>query len=177
MVSFIYQRRRVWPGALLLLCVGLAFMSCTDNPNSVSTSGVGPKEEAEKFLAEAEKRLLDLNIKAGRADWVKSTFITAGTCASSAVYQHRLHSAIFPQPGNLRAFPAERSRLVISCSALWKRPAAHRPRQFESRQHDLDRLRDRLRDRIGARRFYHRLADAKGRGEGAREIHQSETDR
>ena len=53
-------------------------MSCTDNPNALSSSG-SPKDEAEKFLADAEKRLLDLNIKAGRADWVKSTFITDDT--------------------------------------------------------------------------------------------------
>jgi peptidyl-dipeptidase A len=52
-------------------------MSCTDNPNS--PSGSATKTEAEKFLADAEKRLLDLNIKAGRADWVKSTFITDDT--------------------------------------------------------------------------------------------------
>src|ERR1041385_8810741 len=53
-------------------------MSCTDNPNALSSSG-SPKEEAENFLAGAEKRLLDLNIKAGRADWVKSTYITDDT--------------------------------------------------------------------------------------------------
>ena len=53
-------------------------MSCTDNPNALSSSG-SPRDEAEKFLADAEKRLLDLNIKAGRADWVKSTFITDDT--------------------------------------------------------------------------------------------------
>ena len=93
MVSFIYQRRRVWTGALLLFCVALAFMSCTDNPNSVSTSGVGPKEEAEKFLAEAEKHLLDLNIKAGRADWVKSTFITDDTEALAAEANENLIAA------------------------------------------------------------------------------------
>jgi peptidyl-dipeptidase A len=52
-------------------------MSCTDNPNS--PSGSATKDEAEKFLADAEKRLRDLNIKAGRADWVKSTFITDDT--------------------------------------------------------------------------------------------------
>ncbi|HEU4836891.1 MAG TPA: M2 family metallopeptidase [Pyrinomonadaceae bacterium] len=53
-------------------------MSCTDNPNALSSSG-SPKDEAEKFLADAEKRLLELNIKAGRADWVKSTYITDDT--------------------------------------------------------------------------------------------------
>jgi len=53
-------------------------MSCTDNPNALSSPG-SAKDEAEKFLANAEKRLLELNIKAGRADWVKSTFITDDT--------------------------------------------------------------------------------------------------
>ncbi|HEU4872546.1 MAG TPA: M2 family metallopeptidase [Pyrinomonadaceae bacterium] len=57
-------------------------MSCTDNPNVVS--GAGSKDEAEKFIADAEKRLLELNIKAGRADWVKSTFITDDTEALAA---------------------------------------------------------------------------------------------
>src|ERR1044071_10437060 len=57
-------------------------MSCTGNPNS--PSGSATKDEAEKFLADAENRLLDLSIKAGRADWVKSTFITDDTEALSA---------------------------------------------------------------------------------------------
>jgi len=77
-VSFICQRRQLWLALFFLLSVGLALMSCTDNPNTLSSSG-SPKDEAEKFLADAEKRLLDLNIKAGRADWVKSTFITDDT--------------------------------------------------------------------------------------------------
>jgi peptidyl-dipeptidase A len=75
-VSFICQRRQLWLGLFFILSVGLALMSCTDNPNASSGS---PRDEAEKFLADAEKRLLDLNIKAGRADWVKSTFITDDT--------------------------------------------------------------------------------------------------
>ncbi|HXG67442.1 MAG TPA: M2 family metallopeptidase, partial [Blastocatellia bacterium] len=35
--------------------------------------------DAEKFMQEAEKRLAELNIKAERADWVNSTFITDDT--------------------------------------------------------------------------------------------------
>src|SRR5215213_7252274 len=77
-VSFICQRRQLWLGLFFLLSVGLALMSCTDNPNALSSPG-SAKDEAEKFLANAEKRLLELNIKAGRADWVKSTFITDDT--------------------------------------------------------------------------------------------------
>ena len=77
-MSFICQRRQLWLGLFFLLSVGLALMSCTDNPNTFSSAG-SAKDEAEKFLADAEKRLLDLNIKAGRADWVKSNFITDDT--------------------------------------------------------------------------------------------------
>jgi hypothetical protein len=68
-VSSISQRRQLWLALFFLLSVGLALVSCTDNPNALSSSG-SPKDEAEKFLADAEKRLLVLNIKAGRADWV-----------------------------------------------------------------------------------------------------------
>ena len=81
-MSFFYHRRQLWLGMFLFLSIGLALMSCTDNPNSLS--GTGNKEEAERFLADAEKRLLDLNIKAARADWVKSTFITDDTEALAA---------------------------------------------------------------------------------------------
>ena len=77
-MSFMCQRRQLWLGLFFLLSVGLALMSCTDNPNALSSSG-SAKDEADKFLAGAEKRLLDLNIKAGRADWVKSTFVTDDT--------------------------------------------------------------------------------------------------
>ena len=66
-MSFKFQSRQLWLALFLALSVGLMLMSCTNNPNS--PSGSATKDEAEKFLADAEKRLLDLNIKAGRADW------------------------------------------------------------------------------------------------------------
>ncbi|HSE17996.1 MAG TPA: M2 family metallopeptidase [Pyrinomonadaceae bacterium] len=77
-MSFIFQRRQLWLGLFFLLSVGLALMSCTDNPNALSSTA-SPKNEAEKFLDDAEKQLLELSIKAGRADWVKSTFVTDDT--------------------------------------------------------------------------------------------------
>src|SRR5882672_12135344 len=59
--------------------------SCTNNQNSGShpTDKATPVE-AEKFIADAERRLFDLNVKFSRADWVKSTFITDDTEALSA---------------------------------------------------------------------------------------------
>jgi len=67
--------------------------SCTDNPGTTSTSGAGTKEEAEKFMADTEKRLMDLSIKAGRADWVKSTFVTDDTEELAAAANENLIAA------------------------------------------------------------------------------------
>jgi len=93
-VSFNYQARHLWLGGLFLLCVGLLLMSsCTDNPNVASPSAPATKEEAEKFIADAEKRLLDLNIKGSRADWVKSTFVTDDTEALAAQANENLIAA------------------------------------------------------------------------------------
>jgi len=36
-------------------------------------------EEAKKFIADAEAKLLEVNVEAGRADWVKDTYITEDT--------------------------------------------------------------------------------------------------
>jgi peptidyl-dipeptidase A len=76
----------VWTVAFLFLIVTLSFMSsCSKNPTSISNSGgKGTPAEAEKFVADAEKRLFDLNVKFSRADWVKSTFITDDTETMSA---------------------------------------------------------------------------------------------
>jgi peptidyl-dipeptidase A len=65
-------------------------MSCTDNPNSLSSSGTN---DADKFLADAEKRLMDLSIKASRADWVKSTFVTDDTETMAAEANENLIAA------------------------------------------------------------------------------------
>jgi peptidyl-dipeptidase A len=91
-VSFIFQSRQLWLGLFFLLSVGLALMSCTDNPNALSSTG-SPNNEAEKFLADAEKQLLELSIKAGRADWVKSTFVTDDTELIAAEANEQLIAA------------------------------------------------------------------------------------
>ena len=50
--------------------------SCTNVPNN---SGPANADAAVKFMADVEKRLMELNIKSGRADWVRSTYITDDT--------------------------------------------------------------------------------------------------
>jgi peptidyl-dipeptidase A len=106
-VSFNYHARQLWLGGLFLLCVGLLLMSsCTDNPNMASPSGPATKDEAEKFLADAEKRLLDLNIKASRADWVKSTYVTDDTEALAAQANENLIAATSELAEQARRFEA-----------------------------------------------------------------------
>jgi len=57
--------------------------SCTNNSPGTS-GGKGTADEAAKFMDDAEKRLMALSIKSGRADWVKSTYITDDTEALAA---------------------------------------------------------------------------------------------
>ena len=89
-MRFTRHGRQLWLGLFLLLSIGLALMSCTDNPNALSSSGTN---DADKFLADAEKRLMDLSIKAGRADWVKSTFVTDDTETMAAEANENLIAA------------------------------------------------------------------------------------
>src|SRR5882672_9230674 len=85
-MNFICRSGHLWTGAFLLFILGLALTSsCANNSKSPAVSSAkGTPEEAGKFIADAEKRLFDLNVKYSRADWVKSTFITDDTEALSA---------------------------------------------------------------------------------------------
>ena len=86
-MSFLSCNTYRWSRTFLISFLGLALLS------SCAKSGGGPDAgsntkgtpaEAEQFVADAEKRLLELNIKYARADWVKSTFITDDTESLSA---------------------------------------------------------------------------------------------
>ena len=68
---------------LVIFTMGLS-ASCTRDPGSPSDSAKGTPAEADQFVADAEKSLLELNVKYSRADWVKSTYITGETEALSA---------------------------------------------------------------------------------------------
>lgn len=77
--------KRVWVGIFLSLSISLALLtSCTGTGGPGNSTAKGTAAEAEKFIADAEKRLLDLSIEYARADWVKSTYITDDTEALSA---------------------------------------------------------------------------------------------
>jgi peptidyl-dipeptidase A len=92
-VNFICQSRQLLFEGVLLSAVIIALMSsCTENPAATS-GGNDSLAESEKFISDAEHRLLDLSIKSGRADWVKSTFITDDTEAMAAEANENLIAA------------------------------------------------------------------------------------
>ncbi len=68
-------RNRSLSGFAALLSASIFFWSCAIRSASTKPTVA----EAEQFITEAEKRLLDLAIKSSRADWVKSNFITDDT--------------------------------------------------------------------------------------------------
>ncbi len=65
---------------LFVICTMAMFVSCTNDPGTTVT----PPAEPDQFVADAEKRLLGLNLEYSRADWVKSTYITEDTELLSA---------------------------------------------------------------------------------------------
>jgi len=79
--------------------------SCTENsPQLSNTKSVG---DADAFMKKAEGRLLDLNIKAGRADWVRSTFITDDTENLSAEANDNLIAATTELAEQTRSFDGQ----------------------------------------------------------------------
>ena len=82
-MKFICRSRHLFLGTFLTLSLGLAVLSsCSRGPDM--SGGQATAAEADKFIADAEKRLFELNVKYAQADWVKSTFITDDTEALSA---------------------------------------------------------------------------------------------
>ncbi len=76
---------RHYAACLILLCCALLVSGATQKPKTKSSAKPRPTvAAAEKFVAEAEKRALAISIKAGRASWVQSNFITDDTEAIAA---------------------------------------------------------------------------------------------
>lgn len=105
-MNSIRRSGRLMTGAFLLVSLVLALTpSSAKNPNPISVStDKGTPAEAEKFIADAEKRLLDLNLKFSRADWVKSTYITDDTEALSASANEEVIAATTELAGQSRRF-------------------------------------------------------------------------
>jgi len=76
--------RHLWLAVLSVLALLLTVMSSCMNKSESPSTGKATAAEAENFIANAEKRLLDLNLKYSYADWEKSTNITDQTEEKSA---------------------------------------------------------------------------------------------
>ena len=75
---------------MLLIVFGMTLVSSCNPGEPLSPSS---ETDADKFIARAEERLRDLSIKTSRADWIKSTYITADTEALSAEANEELIAA------------------------------------------------------------------------------------
>ena len=76
---------------LTILSLGVMWMSdAREKPFSKQPLAV---EEAEEFIRNAEEKLLQLNVLASRADWVKATYITEDTEILAAKAEERAISA------------------------------------------------------------------------------------
>ena len=76
--------RHLWLAVLSVLTLLLTVMSSCMNKSESPSTGKATAAEAENFIGNAEKRLLDLNLKYSYADWEKSTNITDQTEEKSA---------------------------------------------------------------------------------------------
>ncbi len=79
--SLVFRRPAAFVAGLgLLLALAAAPVSAAPQKTAAKKKAGQPTvEEARKFLDEAQKRLLDLSIEAGRASWVQENFITYDT--------------------------------------------------------------------------------------------------
>lgn len=80
-----------------LICTALMVLAltlpCLSQTGASTKPGKPTLAEAEKFMNDAEALLMDLNTKAGRAQWVQANFITDDTESLAADYQDQLIAA------------------------------------------------------------------------------------
>jgi peptidyl-dipeptidase A len=133
-MSFLFRKAHKWLSAVVCLGMGIALLSSCDKssgPNSGSATK-GTPAEAEQFVADAEKRLLELNIKYARADWVKSTFISDDTEALSAEANKQVIEATTELAEQSRRFdevelPADTRRKIKLLKLALTLPAPSNP--------------------------------------------------
>jgi peptidyl-dipeptidase A len=70
--------------AILFVVIALFVAACNANTGKAPASSASSAATPEQFIADAEKRLNELNIKLSRAGWVQSNFITEDTEALNA---------------------------------------------------------------------------------------------
>ena len=99
-------RVRLAFAAIFAMAGGLMTLHVSDSGAAPSQKATGQPtvEEARKFADDAEKQLLDLWIKDGRADWVQETFITDDTEQIAADADEAVASATAELANQARRF-------------------------------------------------------------------------
>jgi peptidyl-dipeptidase A len=104
-------------------------------PDAVeNTQGPPTVEEARKFTEDAETRLLDLMIKAGRAQWVQETFITHDTEQIAADADQQVKAAVSDLAAKSRRYdgmqlPADVARKLKLIKLSVDIPAPQNPKE------------------------------------------------
>ena len=109
----------------------------TANPQTTTHSGPPTVAEAEEFMRNAEIRLNDLTVKASRASWVQSNFITDDTEIMSADANEALIGATTELAKQATRYDhlklsdeLSRKMLLLKLSAAVPAPAPNDPKEL-----------------------------------------------
>ena len=129
-------RLRVTAFSLALLLV-ISFQVSTMTAQTTATPNTPSLAEAQEFIAHAETRLQELSVKASRASWVQSNFITDDTEQISAEANEALIGATTALAKQATRFdnlqmPADLTRkmLLLKLSAAVPAPAPSDPKEL-----------------------------------------------
>ena len=127
--------RHLWLAVLSVLALLLPIMSSCMKSESPS-NGKPTVAEAQQFIGDAEKRLLDLNLKYSYADWEKSTNITDETEQKSADANKELIAATTELAEQATKFegldlPADTQRKIKLLKLSLTLPAPKNPAERE----------------------------------------------
>ena len=116
-------RRALAPALLLLPLLSMLLLSCaTPQPGANAPASAPPTlAEAEKFMADAEARLSELGLRAQRAGWVQSTYITDDTELLAAAANKDYIAAVTELAEKARRFdPLQKPEALARKFALLK---------------------------------------------------------
>ena len=163
---------RVGTGPLLLLAF-LVFTAAAWAKDPPRKDTPGSPGEAAKFVEEAEKTLLRLNVDQSRAQWVQSTFITDDTEILSAQANERLIAASVRLAKEATRFdglslPADVARKLTLLKLSLTLPAPSDPRESE----ELARIAASMEGAYGKGKWCRKAADGKEQCLGITELEQ-----
>jgi len=99
-----FTKRNAAALLLALAAAGPAPGRAAAQPAAAPAAAAPTVEQAQKFMDEAEARLMDLSIEAGRAAWVQANFITYDTQVLAAAANDRVIGAATELAGQAQRF-------------------------------------------------------------------------